>query len=175
MRAGALSGTALPRSPPLESYTAKDMIQLLRSFSSDGEGKGNRGIGRAAEPDREISNPTEDTCSMSSSEIYDVLLGMDGSLGSMRLDCDDINNVIRRWELDVGFDMNGRCFQESPFAIVKRFVAPNAALDDIKMCQWVNLAHHMGLELKVLEPRNWRGSETLADAADVLTLLFNGK
>ena len=37
MNAGVLTGKLLPRGPPPESYTERDMVRFLRSFSSDHE------------------------------------------------------------------------------------------------------------------------------------------
>jgi hypothetical protein len=49
----------------------------------------------------------------------------------------------------VGYTMNGKGFQEKPFGIVKKFVASDAAMDDLKMLQWIDLAQHMGYELHI--------------------------
>ena len=46
---------------------------------------------------------------------------------------DDINNLVRRWDLDLGYAMNGGYFQESPFGIVKKYVGSKDALDYIKL------------------------------------------
>ena len=37
---------------------------------------------------------------------------MDGSLGWVRPDHEDMNKVIRTWGLDVGYTMNGIGFQD---------------------------------------------------------------
>src|SRR5436305_14705903 len=55
---------------------------------------------------------------------------MDGSCGWARLNRDDINKLVRRWDLDLGYAMDGRYFQESPFGIVKKFVRSEDALDN---------------------------------------------
>jgi hypothetical protein len=163
VNAGALNGSPLPLGPPPESYTLKDMIQFLRSFSSDQKIKGNVELG-IADPNHEYN-----------SQIYNILSDMDGSHGWIRLDCDDINKVIRRWELDVRYTMNGGGFQESPFGIVKTFIESDAILNKVKMLQWMDLVHYMGFKLNVYQERNWIDSRVLMNAADVLTLPFCGK
>ena len=84
VNAGSLSGSALPLDPPSESYIVKDLIRFLRSFSSDQKGKGNGELGRA-EPNHKYD-----------SQIYNILSDMDSNHGWIRLNRDDINNVIRR-------------------------------------------------------------------------------
>jgi len=100
---------------------------------------------------------------------------MDGSLGWIRLDREDINNIICRWGLDIGYTMNGTGFQEHPFGIVKKLVVSDATLDNRKILQWLDLAHHLGYDLQVFEPRNWIGEGILVDSGDVLTIPFQGK
>ncbi len=66
---------------------------------------------------------------------HKILSEMDGSLGWIRLDCIDINNLIRRWELDVGYMMNSTGFHKNFFGIVKKFVESNKSLNERKMLQ----------------------------------------
>jgi hypothetical protein len=114
VNAGVSSGGALPTGPPPESYTLKDMTRFLRSFSSDQRVQDNREFGH-------------------DSQIKNILSDMDGSCGWVRLNRDDINNLVRRWDLDLGYAMNGRYFQESPFGIVKKYVRSGDALDNVKL------------------------------------------
>jgi hypothetical protein len=97
VNAGVLSGKK-PRGPPPDSYTVKDMVRFLRSFSSDHDGI-DLGDLRPSDPDHQ-----------NDMQIRKILSEMDGSLGWVRLDRTDINDVIRRWELDAGYTMNGRGF-----------------------------------------------------------------
>jgi hypothetical protein len=114
VNAGVSSGGALPTAPPPESYTLKDMTRFLRSFSSDQRVQDNREFGH-------------------DSQIKNILSDMDGSCGWVRLNRDDINNLVRRWDLDLGYAMNGRYFQESSFGIVKKYVRSGDALDNVKL------------------------------------------
>jgi hypothetical protein len=82
VNAGVLSGKPLPQGPPPDSYTLKDMVLFLRSFSSDYDG--------IDLDDLKPSGPNDmQTCK--------ILAEMDGSLGWIRLDWTDVNDVIHRW------------------------------------------------------------------------------
>ena len=140
----------------------RDMVQFIQSFSCDYNGI-DLGDLKTSYPE-----PQNDP------QIHEILSEMDGSLGWIRLDRTDINDVIHEWEFDVGYTMNGRGFKENPFGIVKKLVPSDAVLDNSKMLQWIDLAQHMGYELNVFERRNWVSSGTLVDAGDVLTLPFYG-
>ncbi|OAL26628.1 hypothetical protein AYO20_09969 [Fonsecaea nubica] len=156
VNAGVLAGKPVPRGPPPESYTERDMIQFLRSFSSDHD---------AWTLENEDQNNIQ---------VRQILSEMDGSLGWIRLDRRDMNKIIHTWGLDVGYTMNGMGFQDNPFGIMKKLVAPDTPLDNGKMRQWMHLAHYMGYSLRVFERRNWIGSGILVDGGDVLTLPFQG-
>ncbi|KAI9730985.1 MAG: hypothetical protein M1834_005446 [Cirrosporium novae-zelandiae] len=108
-------------------------------------------------------------------QINNILSDMDGSYGWLRLNRDDVNTLLRRWDLDLGYDMNGRYFQENPFAIVKKYVRSDATLDYVKLSKWINLAHYMGFKLSVFHEKNWVGEGVLVDGADVQTLPFCGR
>ena len=58
---------------------------------------------------------------------------MDGSCEWVRLNRDDINNLVRKWDLDLDYAMNDKYFQESPFGIVKKYVRFEHALNNIKL------------------------------------------
>lgn len=107
-------------------------------------------------------------------QLHTILSDMDGSLGWIRLDYEDMNNVIRKWGLDIGYTMNGTGFRENPFGIVKKLVVSDAPLNNQKILRWLDLAEYMGYDLHVFEPRNWIGEGILVDGGDVLTLPFQG-
>ncbi|KIW84474.1 hypothetical protein Z517_03724 [Fonsecaea pedrosoi CBS 271.37] len=160
VNASVLNGKSLPEGPPPEPYTLDDMLRFLRSFSSDHDTRNQKG------KDDQAPNTTE-SCK--------ILSDMDGSLGWIRLNHKDMNYLIRKWELDVGFTMNGAGFQDDPFGIVKKLVVSNAPLDPPKIVRWLDLASYLGFDLSVFEPRNWLGEGILVDSGDVLTLPFQGK
>lgn len=135
------------------------MLRFLQSFSSDHEAWTNEKLGHQG---------------ANSMQVRKIISDMDGSLGWIRLDYEDMNNVIRKWGLDTGYSMNGTGFREHPFGIVKKLIVSDASLDNQNLLRWLDLAQYMGYDLHVFEPRNWMGEGILVDAGDVLTLPFQG-
>lgn len=136
------------------------MLRFLRTFSSDRDSP-------ATDPlDQESPNDTE---------VRTILSEMDGSFGWIRLEREDINKIIFKWDLDIGFTMNGSGFQEHPFGIVKKLVVSDTPLDHRKILRWFDLAHRLGYDLALFEPRNCIGPGILVDSGDVLTLPYEGR
>lgn len=155
-------GASLPLGLPPDPYTKEDMTCFLKSFAPDLD----PGPVKEAWPsDFERQN---------NSSIRDILSEMDGSLGWIRLDRDDVDKLIRKWDLDLGHTMNGGLFKENPFGIVKKFVPSDPARDDFKMVQWCGLAAYMGYELQMYKEKNWPGPGVLVEAGDVVTVELNG-
>jgi hypothetical protein len=77
VNAGMLSGKPLPRGPPPDSYTLKDMVLFLRSSSSD-HAEIDLGSLRPSDPD-----------DRNDMQIRNILSEMDGSLGRIRLNRTD--------------------------------------------------------------------------------------
>ena len=85
------SRNPISEAPPPDPYTVGDMLRFLPSFSSDHDAWTMENLNH-----EEINRK--------------ILSDMDGGLRRIRLDYEDINNLIRKWGLDIGYTMDGTGF-----------------------------------------------------------------